>query len=157
VETLILEPPRAGVESVMEEESAPSAPAVEETCIPEPARAGDEGVVAATVQTAPENVKPVVELPWSSDEFGDSGDIDPAAAASAADRIAEFASASEEVLSAGTSEGPCHGAIIQSEVPLEFLRSEQEEEAVWKAQFEVGSQIQDRLDCALELHRMTDF
>ena len=35
--------------------------------------------------------------------------------------------ASEEVLSAGTSEGPHHGAIIQSGFPLEFLRSEQEE------------------------------
>jgi hypothetical protein len=46
--------------------------------------------------------------------------------------------------------------IIQSGVPLEFLRSEQEEEAVWKAQFEVGSLIQDHLDHALGHHRMTD-
>ena len=74
---------------------------------------------------------PVVQLPDSSEEFGDSRDINPAAATSATDRIAEFASASEEVLSAGTSEGPRHGTIIQSGVPLEFLRSEQEEEAVW--------------------------
>ena len=110
-----------------------------------------------TAQAATESVVPVVQLPDSSEEYGDSRDIDPAAAASAADRIAEFASASEEVLSAGTSEGPCHGAIIQSEVPLEFLRSEQEEEAVWKAQFEVGSQIQNHLDRALELHTTTDF
>jgi len=102
-------------------------------------------------------VETVVELPLSSDEFGDSRDIDPAAAASAADRIAEFASAFVEVLSAGTSEGPRHGVIIQSGVPLEFLRSEQEEEAIWKAQFEVGSQIQDHLNRALELHRTTDF
>src|SRR6185436_18982528 len=79
------------------------------------------------------------------------------AAASAADWITEFASASKEVLSAGTSKGPRHGAIIQSGVPLEFLRSEQEEEAVWKAQFEVGSQIQEHLDRALELHRTMDF
>ena len=84
-----------------------------ETLVLEPPRAGVEGVVAAvTVQTAPVNVVPVVQLPESSDEFGDSRDIDPAAAASAADRIAEFASASEEVLNAGTSEGPRHGAII---------------------------------------------
>ena len=116
----------------MEEESAPRAPAVEETCVPEPARAGDEGVVvAAMTQTAPKNVVPVVQLPESSDEFGDSRGIDPAAAASAADRIAEFASASEDILRVGTSEGPRHGAIIQSGVPLEFLRSEQEVEAVW--------------------------
>ena len=142
----------------MEEDSAPRAPAVEETCIPEPARAGDEGVVvAATAQMAPENVVPVVQMPESSEEFGDSRDIHPSAAASATGRIAEFASASEEILSTGTSEGPYLGAIIQSGVPLEFLHSDQEEEAVWTAQFEVGSQIHDHLDCALELHRMTDF
>ena len=158
METLVLEPPRAGVESVTEEESAPRVLAVEETCIPEPARAGDEGVVAAaTAQTAPENVAPVAQLPESSEEFGDSRDIDPAAAASAADRIAEFTSASEEVLNAGTSEGPRHGAIIQSGVPLEFVHNEQEEEAIWKAQFEAGSQILGHLDRALELHRTTDF
>ena len=40
---------------------------------------------------------------------------------------------------------------------MEFLRNEQEEEAVWKAQFEAGSQILGHLDHALELHRMTDF
>ena len=107
-------------------------------------------------QTAPENVVPFVELLQSSGEYESSGEVDPVAAASAADKIAEFVSASEEVLGAGTSEGPRHGAIIQSKVPLEFLRSEQEEEAVWKAQFEVGSQIQDHLDCALGLHRTTD-
>jgi hypothetical protein len=149
VETLVLEPPRAGVEGVAEEESAPGAPAKEETCVPEPAGARDDGVVAAvTAQTAPKNVVPVVQLPESSEEFGDSRDIDPAAAASAADRIAEFTSASEEVLNAGTSEGPRHGAIIQSGVPLEFLRNEQEEEAVWKAQIEAGSQILGHLDHA---------
>ena len=115
---------------------------MEETCILEPARAGDEGVVAAaTMQMAPENVVPFLELPQSSEEYEGSGEVNPVAAASIADKIAEFASASEEVLGAGTSEGPHHGPIIQSGVPLEFLRSEQEEEAVWKMQFEVGSQI----------------
>ena len=140
METLVLEPPRAGVEGVTEEESAPRAPGAEETCVPEPAGARDDGVVAAvTAQTAPENVVPVVQLPESSEEFRDSRDINPAAAASAADWIAEFTSASEEVLNAGTSEGPRHGAIIQSGVPLEFLRNEQEEEAIWKAQIEAGT------------------
>ena len=116
------------------EESAPRAPAVEETCIPEIARAGDEGVVAAAMaQMAPENVVPFVELSLSSREYEGSGEVNPVAAASAADKIVEFASASEQVIGAGTSEGPRHGAIIQSGVPLEFLRSEQEEEAVWKA------------------------
>ena len=142
----------------MEEESALRAPAVEETHVSETARAGDEGVAAAAMgQAEPENAVPVVELPQSSEEYEDSGNINPVAAASATDKIAEFASASEEVLSAGTSEGPCHGAIIQSGVPLEFLCAEQEDEAIWKAQFEVGSQIQDHLNRALELHRTTDF
>jgi hypothetical protein len=157
-ETPASEPPRAGVEGGTEEESAPGALVVEESLVPELARAGDEGaVVMVTVHTAPGNIEPVVELPLSNDEFWDSRDIDPAAAASAADRITEFVSSSEEVLSAGTSEGPRHGAIIQSGVPLEFLRNEQDEEAAWKAHYEVGSQIQDNLDCALQLHRSTDF
>jgi hypothetical protein len=98
---------------VTKEESAPRAPAVEETCVPQLARAGDEGVVVvAPAQTAPVNVVPVVQLPESSGEFGDSRDIDPAAVPSAADQIDEFVSASKEVVSAGTSEGPRHGAII---------------------------------------------
>ena len=118
----------------MPREWSQGVPVVEEARIPEPTRAGDEGAVtAATTQMAPGKKEPFVELPLSSDEFGDLRDIDPATAASAADRIAEFMSASEEVLSAGTSEGPRYGAIIQSGVPLEFLRNEQEEEAVWKA------------------------
>ena len=114
-----------------------SAPAVEETRVPEPAGAGDQGAAAvATAQTAPKSVEPVVELPLSSDEYGDSRDIGPAAATSAAARIAEFILASEDILSAGMSEGPSHGpnyAIIRSEVPSAFLRNEQEEEEVWKA------------------------
>jgi hypothetical protein len=158
METPAPEPPSAGVEGVMEEESAPRVPAVEKTCVPEPAEAGDKGVVAvATAQTAPVNMVPVVQLSESSDEFGDTRDMDPATAASAANRFTEFVSASEEILSAGTSEGPHHRAIIQSGVPLEFLHNEQEEEAFWKAQFEAGSQILDHLDRALELHRTTDF
>ena len=54
-------------------------------------------------QTAPENVVPFVELLQSSGEYESSGEVDPVAAASAADKIAEFVSASEEVLGAGTS------------------------------------------------------
>jgi len=96
---------------------------VEETRVPEPARFGDDGAAAAeTAQTTPKNVLPFVELPQSSEEYEDSGDINPVAAA--AGKFAEFGSASEEVIGAGTSGGPRHGAIIQSEVPLEFLRSE---------------------------------
>ena len=114
METLVPKPPRAGVEGVVEEEeSAPRAPVAEETRVSVPAEARDEGVVAATTaQAEPESVVLVVQLPDSSEEFGDSRDIDLAAAASTADRIAEFTSACEEVLNAGTSEGPHHGAII---------------------------------------------
>jgi len=50
-------------------------------------------------------VTAVVELPDSSEEYEDSMDINPAAAASAAAHIAEFASASAGVLEAGASEG----------------------------------------------------
>ena len=118
----------------------PGAPAEEETRVPEPAGSRDGGVVAAvTAQVAPENVVPVVQLQESSKEYGDSRDIDPAAAVSAADRIAEFTSASEEILNAGTSEGPRHGAIIQSGSPWRGVSpNEQEEEAVWKAQIEAA-------------------
>ena len=99
METLVPEPPRAGVEGVTEEESTPRAPVAEETRVSVLAEARDEGVVeATTAQTAPKSVVPVVQLPDSSKEFGDSRDIDPAAAASAADKIAEFTSACEEVL-----------------------------------------------------------
>ena len=135
METLVPDPPRARVEGVAEEEeSAPRAPVAEETRVSVPAEAQDGGVVAAVkAQAAPENVVPVVQLPDSSEEFGDTRDIDPAAAARAADRIAEFTSACEEVLNTGTSDGPHHGAIIQSGVPPEFLRDKQEEEAVWQA------------------------
>ena len=110
-----------------------------------------------TAQAATESVIPVVQLPDSSEEFGDSRDIDPTAAASVADKIAEFTLACAEVLDEGTSEGPQHGAIIQSGVPPEFLRDEREEEAVWQAQIEAGSQILNHLDRALELHRTTDY
>ena len=57
----------------------------------------------------------------------------------------------------GQSEGPHHGAIIQSGVPPEFLHDEREEDAVWQAQIEAGSQILNHLDRALELHRTTDY
>ena len=121
METLVPEPPRAGVEGVAKEESAPRAPAPEETRISVPTKAWDEGVVVAvTAQAAPESVVPVVQLPDSSEEFGDSRDIDPAAAANTDDKIAEFTFACEEVLDAGTSEGPHHGAIIHSGVPRSF-------------------------------------
>jgi hypothetical protein len=109
---------------------------------------------------APKSMEPVVELPLSSDEYGDSRDIDPATATSSTNRIFEFISASEEILGAGTSEGPGHGAnyaIVQSEVPSGFLRNEQEEEEAWKAQYNVGTQIQDALSRAFQLHQKTDF
>ena len=84
METLVPEPPRAGVEGVAEEESAPVA---EETRVSMPTEAQDEGVIVeVTAQAAPENVVPVVQLPDCSEEFGDWRDIDPTGVASAADR-----------------------------------------------------------------------
>jgi hypothetical protein len=71
-----------------------------------------------TAQAATNIAIPVVQLPDSSGEYGDSRDFDPAAAASAADNIAEFTSACAEVLDERASGGPQHGAIIQSVVPL---------------------------------------
>ena len=61
------------------------------------------------------------------------------------------------MLDEGTSGGDQNGVIIQSVVPPELLRNEREEEAVRQAQFEVGSQIQNHLERALELHRTTDY
>ena len=124
---------------------------VEETRVSASGEAQDVGVTAVmtaptvTAQAATDIAIPVVQLPDSSGEYGDSRDIDPAAVASAADKIAEFTSACAEVLDEGTSGGPQHGAIIHSVVPLELLCNEQEEAAVWQAQFEAGSQIQNHL------------
>ena len=56
----------------------------------------------------------------------------------------------------GRPRGPVTGRSSSPGSPW-FLRNEQEEEAIWKAQFEAGSQILGHLDRALELHRMTDF
>src|SRR6185312_15923624 len=54
-------------------------------------------------------------------------------------------------------EGPQHRAIIQSVFTPEFVRDEREEEAVWQAQFEAGSHIQNHLERALQLHRTTNY
>ena len=62
----------------------------------------------------------LVELPDSSEEYGDSMEIDPAAAASTAVHIAEFASASAGVLEAGTSEGPITGRSSRLGPPRSF-------------------------------------
>ena len=135
---------------------------VEETRVLAPGEAQDVGVVAVmtaptvTAQAATYIAIPVVQLPDISGEYGDLRDIDPAAAASADDKIAEFTPACAEALDEGTSGGPQHGAIIQSMVPPELLRNEREE-AVWQAQYEAGSQIQNLLERALELHRTTDY
>ena len=129
VETLVLKPPRAGVEGAMEEESALRAPAVEVTRIPEPARAGDEGAVAATMErAAPEDAVSLVELPQSGEEYGDSGDINPAAAANAADQVFEFVAASEEVLGTQMYEelgSDDNWVIVQSGAPSDIARTKQ--------------------------------
>ena len=99
----------------------------------------------------------MMELPDSSEEYGDSMDIDPAAAASATAHIADFASAGAGMLEAGTSEGGHLGAIVPSEVPSEFLRKEQEEEEAWNKQMGVGREILQALDRAFQLHQNADY
>jgi hypothetical protein len=49
-------------------------------------------------RAASEDAVPLLELPQSGEEYGDSGDINPAAAANATDQVFEFVAASEEVL-----------------------------------------------------------
>jgi len=88
---------------------------VEETRVSVSGEAQDVGVAAVmtaptvTAQAATDIVIPVVQLPDSSEEYGDSRDIDPAAAASAANKFAEFTSASAEVLDEGASGGASMG------------------------------------------------
>jgi hypothetical protein len=157
-ETLVLEPLRAEGEGVAEAETAQGSTGVEVAPVSEPSEARDEGIVAvAHAPAAQESAVAVVELPDSSEEYGDSMDIDPATAASAATHIAEFASASAGVLEAGTSEEPHHGAIVPSGPPSEFLRKEQEEEEAWNAQMRVGRKILQALDRAFQLHQNADY
>ena len=126
--------------------------------VSEPTEDRDEGIVTVVpVPTAQGSMVAVVELPDSSDEYGDLMDIDPAATASAAAHIAEFTSASADVLEVGSSEGPHHGTIIPSGLPSEFLRKEQEEEEAWNAQLDVGREILEALDRAFLLHQRTDY
>ena len=157
-ETLVLEPLRAEGEGVAEEETAQGAPVLEGAPVSGPAEARDEGTVAVVpVPTAQGSVAAVVELPDSSEEYGDSMDIDPAAVASATAHIAEFASASAGMLEAGTSEGGNPGAIVPSGVPSEFLRKEQEEEEAWNKQMGVGREILQARDRAFQLHQNADY
>jgi len=157
-EALVLEPLRAEVEGVAKEETAQGAPGVEGALVSEPTEARDEGTVTVVpVSTAQGSVVAVVELPDSSEEYGDSMDIDHAAAASAAAHIAEFASASADVLEAGMSEGRHLGAIVPSGLPSEFLCKEQEEEEAWNTQLGVGREILQALDRAFQLHQGADY
>jgi len=156
-ETLIFEPSRAEDEGLTED-MAQEAPGVEGAPISEPIEARDEGTVAIVpVPTAQEGATAVVELPDSSGEYGDSMDIDPAAAASAAAHIVEFASASAGVLEAGASEASHLGVIVPSGVPSEFLRKEQEEEEALNKQMGVGREILQALDRAYQLHQNADY
>jgi hypothetical protein len=157
-ENLVLEPLRAEGEGVAEEETALRTPGAEGAPVSEPTEARDEGTVAVVpAPTVQGSAAVVVELPDNSEEYGDSMDIDPAAAASAAAHIAEFASASVGVLEVGMSEGPHHGAIVPSGPPSEFLRKEQEEEEAWNAQMSIGREILQALDRAFQLHQNTDY
>ena len=119
-ETLVLEPLRAEVEGVAEE-TALKAPGVEGAPVSEPTAARDEGTVAVVpVPTAQEGATAVVELPDSSEEYGDSMDIDPAAAVSAAAHIAEFASAARVCSRQGRPRVPITGRSSHLGPPRSF-------------------------------------
>ena len=125
--------------------------------VSEPTEARDEGIVVVVPVPTAQGSAAVVELPDNSEEYGDSMDIDPAAAVSAAAHIAEFASASAGVLEAGASEGSHLGVIVPSGVPSKFLRKEQEEEEAWNKQMGVGREILQALDRAYQLHQNADY
>ena len=130
----------------MEKESALRVPAVEETCIPEPARAGDEGAAAATMERAvPEDAVPLVELPQSGEEYGESGDINPTAAANAANQVFKFIAASKEILGTQMYEelgSDDNWAIVQSGAPSDIAHTEQGADGDWRA-YTIPSDLAD--------------
>ena len=113
-------------------------------------------------QMAPESVVPVVELP-PDEEFGDSAEIDPNAAASAAARIAEFISASEGALGAGTSKGGANVrlperpmlelTVVKPGIPPAFDRNELAEVKAWEGFDQVNTSIEHALLSALDTLR----
>ena len=60
-----------------------------------------------------------------------------------------------EVRVLGQSEDP--ERVPHGGAPGSNRSDQEEEEEVWKAQYEVGSQIQAALERAFQLHKMTDF
>jgi len=117
-----------------------------------------ESVVQPVLRPAPE-VVPVVEMPPEDEPevrvLGQSEDperVAPNIALGATGVAAAFVGG----LDAG--QGPPTGAervLVQRGGAPGFNRNEQEE--VWKAQYEVGSQIQAALERAFQLHKTTDF
>jgi len=119
-----------------------------------------ESVVQPVLRPAPE-VVPVVEMPPEDEPevrvLGQSEDperVAPNIALGATGVAAAFVGG----LDAG--QGPLTEAervMVQHGGAPGFNRSEQEEEEVWKAQYEVCSQIQAALESAFQLHKTTDF
>jgi len=119
-----------------------------------------ESVVQPVLRPAPE-VVPVVEMPPEDEPevrvLGQSEDPERVAP-NIAPGATGVAAAFEGGLDAG--QGPPTGAervMVQHGGAPGFNRSEQEEDEVWKAQYEVGSQIQAALERAFQLHKTTDF
>jgi hypothetical protein len=129
-------------------------------------------------QAEPEIVVPMVQLPESSDEFGDSREIDPAAATSAVGRVFEFVTASAEILGTemyeelGDQGRSVEGdwAIVRSGVPSDiahteregddwrahvvpsdFADAEREEGDAWRDHMAVGGQIEEGLSRIVDL------
>ena len=128
-------------------------------------------------QAEPEIVVPVVQLPESSDEYGDSREIDPAAATSAASPVFEFIAASMEILGTEMNEelgdqghsDESDWAIVRSGVPSDiahaereedhwwahvvpsdFADAEREEDDAWRNHMAVGGQIEEGLSRIVE-------
>ena len=118
--------------------------------IPEPTKAGNIGVTSPVVEPARPAVMPVQTVVEMSPEEGPEVMVlgrseDPEQVApSTAPGAAGITPSSER-------------AMVQHGGTPDFSRNEQEEEEVWKAQYEIGSQIQAALDRAFLLHKKTDF
>ena len=138
--------------------------------VPAPERTGarnEEAAAAAAAQTAPVNEVPALEMlvvemtemrapVW----LEDLREVAPNATPSADGPFADITSTSEGGLGDGPSEGSGQGAnwaIIQPEVPSDFVRAEREEDDAWQAQLNVSAEIEINIARALQLHKEMNF
>jgi len=133
--------------------------------VPAPERMGarnEEAAAAVAAQTAPVNEVPVVETPEMTAPgwLEDLREVAPNVASGADGPFANIASTSEGGLGAGPSEGSSQGAnwaIIQPEVPSDFVRAEREEDDAWQAQLNVSAEIEINIARSLQLNKEMNF